>query len=201
MVDNEGYLWDNVAEVVANAKTADVEIELRAQVQRALDFGVPVTHLDTHMGALASRPDLIEAYVNCGLQFNLPVLMLRELGDEVPDERIRARARQLIKTLDRHRLPVLDRLTQLYTKGNFEDKRAQYLQAIAKSKPGVQYLILHCGYDNEELRAITNSSKLRDTDRRIATDAEFIKEVKATGVEIVNWKQVRAMNDKRDAER
>src|SRR5829696_3911826 len=42
LVDKEGYLWDNVAEVVANAKTSDVAIELRAQVQRALDFGVPL---------------------------------------------------------------------------------------------------------------------------------------------------------------
>jgi predicted glycoside hydrolase/deacetylase ChbG (UPF0249 family) len=201
LVDKEGYLWDNVTEVVANAKTGEVEIELRAQIQRALDFGVPLTHLDTHMGALVSRPDLIETYVNVGLQFNLPVFMLRDLGNEVPDERIRARAVQLIEKLDSHKLPVLDHLTQLYTKGTFEDKRAQYLNALVKSKPGVQYLILHCGYDDDELRAITNSSQLRDTDRRIATDPDFIKKVKATGVEIVSWKQVRAMNDKRRAKR
>ena len=58
-------------------------------------------------------------------------------------------------------------MTQLYTDGSFEDKRAQYLKAIAKSKPGIHYLILHCGYNNEELQAITTSSKRRDTDRRI----------------------------------
>jgi chitin disaccharide deacetylase len=201
LVDPEGYLWDSVAEVVANAKTSEVETELRAQVQRALEFGVPLTHLDTHMGALVSRPDLIEAYVNVGIEFNLPVFMLRNLGSEVLDERVRARAVQLIEKMDSHKLPVLDHLTQLYTKGSFEEKRAQYLEAIAKSKPGVQYLIIHCGYDDHELRAITNSSKLRDTDRRIATDPDFINGVKATGVEIVSWKQVRAMNDKRGTEK
>lgn len=199
LVDREGYLWDNVAEVAANARTSDVEVELQAQVQRALDFGVPLTHLDTHMGALVSRPDLVEAYVNVGVRFNLPVFFLRNLGNEVPDERVRARAGQLIQRLEKQKLPVLDYLTQLYTDGSFDEKRAQYLTAIAKSKPGIHYLILHCGYDDNELQAITASSKRRETDRRIATDAEFIKKVKESGIDVVSWKQVRELNEKRAA--
>ena len=108
LVDKEGYLWDNVAEVVANAKVEEVRTELRAQVQRALDFGVPLTHLDTHMGAVVSRPDLVEAYVKLGLEFNLPVFFLRDLGRAVPDEGVRNRARQLVAELESHKLPVLD---------------------------------------------------------------------------------------------
>lgn len=201
LVDPEGYLWDNVAQVAENATAEDVATELRAQVQRAIDFGVPVTHLDTHMGALVSRPDLVEAYVSVGVQFNVPVFFLRNLSSEVTDERVVSRARQLLMKLEEHKLPVLDYMTQLYTKGSVDEKRSQYLEAIANSKPGVQYMILHCGYDDEELQAITASSKLRDTDRRVATDRDFIEGVKKSGVEVVSWKQVRAMNDKRLAEK
>jgi predicted glycoside hydrolase/deacetylase ChbG (UPF0249 family) len=200
LVDKEGYLWDNVAEVAANAKTEEVRIELRAQIQRALDFGVPLTHLDTHMGALVSRPDLVEAYVDAGIEFNLPVFFLRDVGSEVPDERIRARAAQLVDKLEQHKLPILDSMTQLYTNEPFETKRQQYIEAIVDSKPGVQYLIIHCGYDDKELQAITSSSKLRDTDRRVFTDPECIRAVKESDVEIVTWKQVRERNDKRLAE-
>jgi len=197
LVDQEGYLWDNVAQVVENAEAAEVAAELRAQIQRALDFGVPLTHLDTHMGAVVSRPDLVEIYVKLGLEFDLPVFFLRNFGREVlPDEAVRARGRQLIGVLDKRKLPVLDYMSQLYTSGAFEDKKSQYLQAIAESKPGVHYLILHCGYDDAELQAITSSSKVRDTDRRIFTDPDFIEAVKRTGVEIVTWKQVREMTDK-----
>ena len=199
LVDKEGYLWDGVAEVAANAKAAEVETELRAQIQRALDFGVPLTHLDTHMGAVVSRPDLVVIYVKLGLEFNLPVFFLRDLGGEVPDEAIRARGLQLMATLVEHKLPVLDRMTQLYSNGSFEEKRAQYLEAIAKTEPGVRYLIIHCGYDDVELQAITSSSKLRDTDRRVFTDPEFIEDVKKTGVEIVTWKQVRELHEERSA--
>ena len=182
-------------------KRQTLKSSCRRKFSGVLDFGVPLTHLDTHMGALVSRPDLVEAYVNVGVQFNLPVFFLRNLGNEVPDERVRARGEQLIAKLEKHKLPVLDYMTQLYTDGSFDEKRVQYLNAIAKSKPGIHYLILHCGYDDDELRAITASSKRRDTDRRIATDAEFIRKVKQTGVEIVTWKQVRDMNDKRAAEK
>lgn len=196
LVDKEGYLWDNVPQVAENAKADEVTTELRAQVQRALDFGVPVSHLDTHMGALVCRPDLVEAYVNVGVEFNIPVFFLRDLGGEVPDAQIRSRALQLLAVLDRHKLPVLDHMTQLYTRDNFEQKSRQYLQAITESKPGVQYLILHCGYDDKELQSITASSKIRDMDRRIFTDPRFIEDVKKCDIRIVTWKQVQAMNGK-----
>lgn len=196
LVDKEGYLWDNVPQVAENAKADEVTTELRAQVRRALDFGVPVSHLDTHMGALVCRPDLVEAYVNVGVEFNIPVFFLRDLGGEVPDAQIRSRALQLLAVLDRHKLPVLDHMTQLYTRDNFEQKSRQYLQAITESKPGVQYLILHCGYDDKELQSITASSKIRDMDRRIFTDPRFIEDVKKCDIRIVTWKQVQAMNGK-----
>jgi predicted glycoside hydrolase/deacetylase ChbG (UPF0249 family) len=200
-VDQEGYLWDNVAEVAANVKATEVRTELRAQIQRALDFGVPLTHLDTHMGALVSRPDLVEAYVDAGIEFNLPVFFLRDVGNEVPDERIRARAAQLVEKLERHKLPILDHMTQLYTNEPYETKRSQYIDAIVNSKPGTHYLIIHCGYDDEELQAITASSKLRDTDRRVFMDPECIRAVKESGVEVVTWKQVREMQEKRAADK
>jgi predicted glycoside hydrolase/deacetylase ChbG (UPF0249 family) len=194
LVDSEGYLWDNVAEVAASATAADVETELRAQIQRALDFGVPVTHLDTHMGAVVSRPDLIVVYVKLGVEFNVPVFFLRDLGGAVPDEAIRARGLQLVQTLEEHNLPVIDAMTQLYDHGTFEEKKAAYLKAIADTGPGVRYVIIHCGYDDAELQAITSSSKIRNTDRQVFTDPEFIEAVKKTGVEIVTWKQVRELD-------
>lgn len=193
LVDAEGYLWDNVPQVALSATAAEVETELRAQVQRALDFGVQVSHLDTHMGAVVTRPDLVEVYVKLGLEFDVPVFFLRNLGVELPDEAIRARGALLMEQLDRRKLPVLDTMTQLYTNGTFEDKKAQYLQAIVDSPPGVQYLIIHCGYDDAELQAITSSNKLRDTDRRVFMDPEFIAAVRASGIEVVSWKQLREL--------
>jgi chitin disaccharide deacetylase len=201
LVDPEGYMWGGVPEIVAHAKAEEVATELRAQVKRALQFGVPVSHLDTHMGAVISRPDLVEVYAKLGVEFNVPVFFVRKFEDPALalPEPIRARAAEMLKVLDDRRLPILDHYTQYYSGENYEAKKQMYLKAIADTQPGVRYLIIHCGYNNEELQAITSSSVIRDNDRRIFTDPDMIEAVRKSGVEVVSWKQVRQMNDKRVA--
>jgi len=197
LIDAEGYLWGGVPEVAVNAKASEVETELRAQIKRALDFGVPVTHLDTHMGAVVSRPDLVEIYAKLGVEFNVPVFFLRTFeAGAVANPEVRARAAELLNVLDKHNLPVLDFMTQYYSGESYDTKKKMYLKAIEDTKPGVRYLIIHCGYNNEELQAITSSSVIRDNDRRVFTDPEVIAAVKKSGVEVVTWKQVREMNGK-----
>ena len=77
LVDEDGYLWDNVRQVAEHVKADEAEIELRAQIDRAGQFGVPLSHLDTHMGAVSCRPDLVEVYVRLGIEYDLPILFLR----------------------------------------------------------------------------------------------------------------------------
>jgi hypothetical protein len=74
-----------------------------------------------------------------------------------------------------------------------------YLDAIKTTEPGVRYLIIHCGYNNEELQGITTSSLIRDTDRRVFTDPVTIEEIKKSGVEVIDWKQLSKMNGKQAA--
>ena len=150
------------------------------------------------MGAVVSRPDLIEVYVKLGVEFNVPVFFIRGLnvGLAATNPQLRARGVELIKLLDDHKLPVLDFMTQYYTGESYETKKKMYQQAIDETKPGVRYLIIHCGYNNEELQAITSSSQIRDNDRRVFTDPELIDAVKKSGVEVVSWKQLREMNYK-----
>jgi predicted glycoside hydrolase/deacetylase ChbG (UPF0249 family) len=200
LVDPEGYLWHGVPDIVRNAKAAEVETELRAQVKRAIEFGVPVSHLDTHMGAVVSRPDLVEVYVKLGIEFGVPVFFLRQIREAgtLPKD-VQARAATLLAELEKHDLPVLDYMTQYYSGEPYETKKKMYLKAITETKPGVRYLIIHCGYNNEELQAITTSSVIRDNDRRAFTDPEVIEAVKKSGVEVVSWKQVREMNGKKAA--
>lgn len=199
LLDKDGYLPRGVPEVAANAKAEEVEIELRAQIQRALEFGVPVTHLDTHMGALVSRPDLVEVYVRMGLEFNVPVLFLRKVDERTAKEypALAERARDLSVALAEKRLPMLDSLSQFYGGTTHEMRRGNYLKLLQELKPGVSELIIHCGIDNEELRGITNSSANRDGDRRIFTDPEVMAEIKRLGIEVISWKQFREMEEKK----
>jgi predicted glycoside hydrolase/deacetylase ChbG (UPF0249 family) len=194
LVDEDGYLWDNVRQVAEHVKAEEAEIELRAQIERAKQFGVPLSHLDTHMGAVVCRPDLVEVYVKLGIEYDLPILFLRADPATIREyPALAERGKALLELLDRHRLPVLDRLVQFYEGDTHEERRARYLDALGKLPPGVSQLIIHCGFDDAELRAITSSAPRRDSDRRVFTDPEVIAQIKRMGIDVITWKQLRAM--------
>ena len=195
LVDKEGYLWDNVPQVAANVKASEVEIELRAQIDRARQFGVPLSHLDTHMGALVCRPDLLEVYVNLGIEYDLPVLFLRNIDDATARAfpALKQSAQVMLHALDRHGLPVLDQLAQFYGGKTHAERKAMYLHTLRNLQPGVSQIIIHCGYDNEELRGITASASRRDGDRRVFTNTEVAAEVRRLGIEVISWKQFRKL--------
>src|ERR1700736_3830400 len=58
LLDPAGYLWPDTPLAVGVLKAAQAEREIRAQIERAIAMGIHPTHLDSHMGALFSRPDL-----------------------------------------------------------------------------------------------------------------------------------------------
>lgn len=195
LVDENGYLWDNVPQVAANATAHDVETELRAQIERARQFKIPVSHLDTHMGALVCRPDIIEVYVMLGIEYDLPVLFMRTIDEQTVRAypALKEVGPPLLAALDRQQLPVLDGLAQFYGGDTHEARRENYVESIRNLPPGVSQLIIHCGYADDELKAITNSAERRDGDRRMFTDPAIEQLLHDEGIELITWKQFRAM--------
>jgi hypothetical protein len=191
LVDPEGYLWDNVQQVMENANADHVEKELRAQIDRAKAFGVPLSHLDTHMGAVMSRPDLVAVYLKLGIEYDLPVLFLRSLDEPTRKgyPALAARLESAIQMLDQRKLPVLDSLVQIYGGDDLEMRKAAYEEAIAKIPQGIHQLIIHCGYDDEELRAVTNSAARRNQDRQLFSSEEFKKLLGDHHIESITWRQ------------
>jgi chitin disaccharide deacetylase len=195
LVDENGYLWDNVPQVAANATAHDVETELRAQIERARQLKIPVSHLDTHMGALVCRPDIVEVYVMLGIEYDLPVLFMRTIDEQTVRAypALKDVGKPLLAALDKHHLPVLDGLAQFYGGDSHDERRESYIESIRNLPPGVSQLIIHCGYADEELKAITNSAQRRDGDRRIFTDPAIEQLLEDEGIELITWKQFREM--------
>ena len=195
LVDSEGYLWDGTDQVQQHVKADEVRIELKAQIDRAIEFGMPLSHLDTHMGSVMTRPDLVEVYVQLGLEYKLPVLFFNKLSPEMAREYPAIAARQEWATgqLSAAGLPMLDNLMQFYG-GEIPAKRLEiYQQAIQKMPEGVTALLIHCGIDNEELKGITSSSPRRDQDYRIFTDTAMRDLIRENRVELISWKQLKKM--------
>ncbi len=197
LVDHDGYLYRDVPSVVMHAKAAEVEIELTAQIERAKALGIPLSHIDTHMGAVVSRPDLAEVYVKLGLKYDLPMLFLRKIDGALKamSTALRERATALLNSLDARRFPVLDNLAQFYGGDSHQQRLENYMKTLQTLPAGVSELIIHCGVDGDELRAVTNSAANRDGDRRIFMDPAIRAEIERLGIKVISWKQFRALTE------
>jgi chitin disaccharide deacetylase len=87
LTDADGYLWQTVAQVRANAHPDAVEEEWRAQIDRALTAGIDVTHLDAHMGS-ALAPQWCDRYVALGVEYRVPVLITETLSTYGPNNHL-----------------------------------------------------------------------------------------------------------------
>jgi predicted glycoside hydrolase/deacetylase ChbG (UPF0249 family) len=58
LVDENGYFFPSRTAFFANnPKTEEIEIELRAQIERAINSGIKISYVDYHMGTAVDKPE------------------------------------------------------------------------------------------------------------------------------------------------
>lgn len=77
LTDRDGYLPRTTQEVWARAELDDIERECRAQIDRALEWGLDVTHLDSHMDILQLDRHYFGIYMRLAKDYRLPVRLRR----------------------------------------------------------------------------------------------------------------------------
>ena len=200
LVDSRGYLWAEEHQTAAHARADDVERELTAQIERALERNIPISHLDSHMGTLFTRPDFLEIYVNLGLKYDLPILITRggrDLSMFTTSRELKARVDEIVETLDKNGLPVLDHVVMHYAADSVQQKRRYYGNAFERLPAGVSEVIVHLGYNDRSMRQVTLSPAIRDNDRQAISDPSLAERISRLGIRVINWKQFRGMNARR----
>ena len=208
LVDSEGALWATTEDVLKHATPDEVEMEIRAQIDRARKLGFEPTHLDSHMGVLFASPEFTQRYINVGIENKIPVMypaghmtMVNQWMKNTPEQM------EIIqkngKLLWDAGLPVLDDLHAssygfVYPKDkDISDAElqklstAQYIQTIKMLKPGLTMVIMHCTAPSPVFPYITDSDRLRKADLLAMLDPAFKKFIQSEGIILTTWREVK----------
>lgn len=165
--DPEGYLWRKVEDVYKHGSPEEAYIEGRAQIQRALDAGISVTHIDSHMGTYQLNPNYMAIYAQLALEFDLPLRMASQATME------KFGFGNIRKEYEEKGLVFTDYF--IYEElQNYKDVKSFWTDIIKNLKPGVTELYIHASKMSDELKSITYSSATRAAEAELFTyDQEF----------------------------
>ncbi len=200
LLDEQGFMWKSERQTAMKATPQEIETELRAQIDRALAFGIKPTHLDTHMGTLYTRKDFFDVYVKLGKEYNLPIMAMRPTPEAIEFAKKDGSpvTAEMLAKVEADGLPVLDYLVTGITGKTFEERKKAYHELLRNLKPGVTMLIVHLGMDNDELKATTGSWQQRHGDFLSFTDPDTKKLMDELGIKTSTWREMgKLMNVKK----
>ena len=192
LVDDHGYLYHGVAEVVAHATPDEFETEIRAQLDKAIAMGIQPTHLDSHMGT-CFQPQYIERYVKVGIEKKVPIQMFGGHMQHIAAEagQFKPLLRSLAERLWAAGLPVIDDLVTRPTEGPaYEQRKTELIALLREMKPGITQIIVHCTEPTEVFSHISGSGPARQAELRLMTDPDVKAFIESENIILTNWREL-----------
>jgi len=188
LMTDKGFLTDGSVDLGKTAKADEVEKELRAQIERAIQFGIKPTHFDSHMAVLFQHPEFLKIYIKLGREYKVPVLLNAELEKAWFGIDLAAYVTEKDIVTDKVFMALPD---------NFSKGMKNYYTDVLKSiKPGLNCILLHAAYDDAEMKAVTMDhddygAAWRQADFDFFTSDECRKLIKEQGITLITWKEIR----------
>lgn len=204
LMDEQGFMWHDSRQVGKNADLAELEAEIRAQVDKAHALGMKPSHLDNHMGSL---------YGHYTLRFELLKMTLRVCGDygyafrmfTNTDKRLCPAgvpypAFSVLKYLSKHwgkKYNVIMPDYLLFPDWNadlrdngYEHYRETILKIWTDIPDGVTETFIHPCKEDDELKTIMGSWQYRVWEYNVINDPETHKYLKEHGVELISYRDL-----------
>ena len=185
LVDENGYFWHDWTPST-HVDPKDVEVELRAQIDRALAMGVRPTHLDSHQYRLImTNKELFAVFVKLAHEYRLPFFVTRDWFAQYP---------YLEPALGPTDI-VIDHTVTIEPSVPAEKWGDFYSAALRNLQPGVTEFVIHVGYENDEMKAATREratwgAAWRQRDFDYFTSNEFRVLLDQLGIKLVTWRQI-----------
>lgn len=185
LLDKDGYFRLTESEAAQKADPKEVELEIRAQIERAKALGIVPTHLDSHMGTLYQTKELFDVFLRVARENKLPVRVAREWF---------GRADFLPTSLSPNDV-YIDRILDINPRVAPQDWATFYSDAIRKLQPGVTEVVIHLAYDDGEMRGATFDhpdwgAAWRQRDFDFFTSDAFRKLLEENQIKLITWRDL-----------
>jgi predicted glycoside hydrolase/deacetylase ChbG (UPF0249 family) len=185
LLDKDGYFRLIETDAAQKADPKEVELEIRAQVERAKALGIVPTHLDSHMGTLYQSKELFDVFLRVARDYKLPVRVAKEWGPRI----------EVLQASITPNDVFIDRILDINPTVAPQDWAKFYSDAIRKLEPGVTEVVIHLAYDDGEMRGATFDhpnwgAAWRQRDFDFFTSDAFRKLLAENQIKLITWREL-----------
>ena len=191
--DEAGYFHDDPDNTSKLASVEDVEKEVHAQIEKALQAGIDVTHVDSHMGAIM-HPKFIQTYIQAAGGKALPNMLPRldAMGIEVMgiSEADRVAYAPIMEMLEGIGVPTLNGIMSMPL--DQPDGQMEIAKTLLGNLPeGITHFILHPSIDTPELHAIAPDWESRVSNYNTFMSDELKKFIESEDIKPIGYRAIR----------
>ena len=200
LIDPDGKMWRGVREVVMNATPDEVDMEIRAQIDKMLALGLTPTHIDTHMGTLYGSPEFLKVFLKVAEEYKIPANAIdlsnpkvaafySAEGYPVNDE--------VVGMLGNYNLPHLDNFGSVPKGNTYEEVKTNFYKLVHALDPGLTEIIFHPSFETENMKTITGSWQQRAWEAKMFADPEMIRFFEENDIILTTWREVMERFDRK----
>lgn len=177
----EGGFPRTIDDLWEHADATEVLRECRAQIARAIEWGIDVTHLAPHLTAITLRPEFFDVYLELAVEFQLPI----RLPSSISEEQVGFRFRQLAAEAG---VVFPDHFNHDWREGS----RERVLASLAALQPGVTEIHVQPCIDTPEIRALgTVALGWIDDYKLMVNNSEVRSAIASSGAELIGYRALR----------
>lgn len=196
LMDDEGAFHTTTAAVARQADPAAVTRELTMQIAMAREAGIPISHLDTHMGSVMDGK-FYDGFVHAALEAGLAPFALRMEAAQWQAAQYDARSvvafQAVTERLMQDNVPLIDRVLQLSLKIE-EDRPAKTRAMLDKLRPGqIGYALFHPALDTREIRSICPDWRSRVADYELLASGGLRRYLEDQGFKVIGCRELQAL--------
>jgi predicted glycoside hydrolase/deacetylase ChbG (UPF0249 family) len=182
LLSGEGGFPRTIDDLWEHADSAEVLRECRTQVERALAWGIDVSHLAPHLTAITLRPEFFDVYLELAVEFSLPIRLPSTITEE--------QAGFPFRTLAANEGVVFpDHFDHDWRPGS----RERVVEALTHLQPGVTEIHVQPAIDSPEIRALSSAAEGWIDDLALVTDGadELRSLLRAAGAQLIGYRDLR----------